>query len=792
MINCDNTLQECSNYVLDSINSILTSNPEVNILENPTIDTTFNRELLQYSWKPLENVDVSDLNKDLLTDLTLKKIINDLFTEDPEASNSSFGNNNKNNDDEDVTANNNNKPSDALISKLQIVALLLDLCFHSRQFRQDITSWKITYFDLFGLAVDLLSWPMEISKFWIYAESRIEWFKLGNSVDPDQFNGMSQLISYKPPLADKLRHWNDLLKLLEYNSSLNTPLDYIMKYKLEKFISNLLPINEESNFNRSAIVSKRQDSGTTWNAKRLLGRPTTSEENLAQDYKFVFNKFISSPIEFAFKSLDFKLDVEKPLYSLLDALFDTEDDFYKKIKYINRKQLLIEDKINPNFQSDFNVNNHSIPNYMNESEMFQNERAQLWKDIESFHSPSQQILRPSFLDISSQNYSILYKQLTTLENDYYRKQFMLQVVFVCKIVEKLLTIEDIKAFYRNCYAKEDMLKFVNFDNLDESNIRKTKSLCHHICEMRIKTFYVTRDPTFYRIIQSLEQNDDLYLNAKIDGFKCFNNYNLSLFKHEDNDSKENGNYQFKKFGFIKLGNKQINNVWKIQSGLNLIAENTINPKDIYDRLKANYTNDNLNTKETDEIMKQWQTLRSLRSRYLFEFSKFNEMKSLKGLFDQSTIENNTERMDKFKELQLKIKESHKNKLEKARKYQKAKEVLKRKIEEVEITENLNEDNSNDTATNENKKIKLDDTNKAKESRPTMPDEHTSENKNEGNENKGQPLDKDIIAEHMNEQGRFDNKSDDKEKKQHSTASTQKNNDSNLESESIATEIQKED
>ena len=74
----------------------------------------------------------------------------------------------------------------------------------------------------------------------------------------------------------------------------------------------------------------------------------------------------------------------------------------------------------------------------------------------------------------------------------------------------------------------------------------------------------------------------------------------------------------------------------------------------------------------------------------------------------------------------------------------------------------------------------------------MPDEHTSENKNEGNENKGQPLDKDIIAEHMNEQGRFDNKSDDKEKKQHSTASTQKNNDSNLESESIATEIQKED
>lgn len=789
MINCDNTLEECSNYVLNCINSILTSNPEVNILENPTIDALFNKELLQYNWKPLENINVSDLNKDLLTDLTLKKIITDLFTVGSEALNLSFDNSNNNNDG---TTNNNKESTDALIGKLRIAALVLDLCFHSRQFRQDITLWKITYFDLFGLTINLLSWPIDISKFWIYAESRIEWFKIGNSADPDHYNGMSQLISYKPPLSDKLRHWNDILKLLEYNSALNTPLDYIMKYKLEKFISNLLPINEESNFNRSAIISKKQDSGTTWNARRLLGRPNTSEENMTQDYKFVFNKFISSPVEFTFKSVDFKLDVEKPLYLLLDALFDTEDDFYKRIKYIRRKQLLIEDKINPNFRSDFNFNSHTIPGYISESIIFQNDRTKMWKDIESFHNPSLQIVRPTFLDMSSQNYSVLYKQLTSLENDYYRKQFMLQVIFACKIVEKLLTMEDVKAFYKNCYAKENMLKFLNFDDLDELNIRKTKSLCHNICEMRVKTFYATRDPIFYKIIHSLEQNDELYINAKIDGFKFFNNCNLSLNKNENNHVRENVNYQFKKFGFIKLGNKQINNVWKIQSGLESIVENTIDPKDIYDRLKEKYRNNNPNTKEADEIMKQWQTLRSLRSQYLFEFNKFNETISLKGLFDQSTVENNTKEMDKFEELQLKIKESHRNRLKKAREHQKAKEVLKRKIDDVEITENTSEDDSRETTSNKNKKLKQDNNIEVQKSVSPTLNEHNSESENNENGINEQLLNKDITIEQLNEQNSLDNKNNNKEKEQHSTINTQKDNNFNLKDESTTNEPQKED
>lgn len=671
MIDCDNVILSCSEHVLNEI-KIINHKSSDNILMNRTDASHFNKDLIEYNWKPLADIQISNANRDLLTDLTLKKVISDILTFDGEPAAT----------EDDIQ----------LMEKLKITAYVLDLCFHSRTSRIDSTAWTTTYFDLLGLAMNLLSWPVDVSKFWVYTETRIEWFKMQNIANEEAFSGTSSLISYKPPLSDKLRHWNDLLKIVQYNSALNTPLHYIMKHNLEKFISDLLPIYEESNFNRSSTVAKSQDSGNPWNKKRHSGRPTSPKEKLSDDYKFIQTKFISSPIEFALKPLNFKLDIQDAIISILDALFGVENEFYKNAKNARRTKLDIEDKINQNLDADFDVNATALPTHLKDSKKFEDQRYKLWKEMLSIQDPSNLMIRPTFFDISSHNDSSLYKQLTFSENDYYRKQFILQVIFACRVVEKLVSEEDIKAYYKNCYAKDDLLKYFSFDNLDETNIKKTKSMCHHLAEIRISTFYMTRDPSFYRIIQSLLKSDDSYLVAKIDNFKCFTNFNLSLVRSSE-DSENTIDYNFKKFGFIKLGNKQINNVWKIQNGLESVPSNDCNPKNIYDKLKGNVTNNTSNTPEKDKIVKQWQTLRLLRSRYLFEFNKVNEDSSLEGLFDQNLVDNSLERQEnKINAITTKMHEAHRMKLKQAREFQKSKEESKRKADEMENA-GSNEDQS---------------------------------------------------------------------------------------------------
>ncbi|CAL9730530.1 THO complex subunit Hpr1p [Monosporozyma unispora] len=682
MTDCDNLIHACSDYVLNEIKSIRENSANTAILEHKSDVSQFNKDLIEYNWKPLEDIQISDFNKDLLTDLTLKKVINDILVTESEP---------------------NANPSETqLLHKLELTAYVLDLCFHSRTFRKDRIAWTTGYFDLLGLTMNLLSWPIDISKFWVYAETRIEWFKLQNFADEAEYDGVSQLISYKPPLSDKIRFWNDLLRVVQYNSALNTPQHYIMKHKLEQFISDLLPINEESNFNRSATVAKGQDSGNSWNAVMLSGRPSSREEKLATNFKFIQNKFITSPIEFAFKPLDFKSELQDALFSMLDALFDIENEFYRNAKFFRRGKLSIEDKLNENFDTDFNVNATTLPKYMKDSKKFEEQRYKLWEEITSFQDSSDLMIRSAFLDLSSHNHLSLYKQLTSSDNDYYRKQFVLQVIFACRIVERLFSEDDVRTFYKNCYAKDDLLKYINFDEIDEVNLRKTKTMCHHLAKMRISTFYITRDPSFYRIIQSLLKSDDSYLFAKIDGFKCFNNFNVSLVK-SNKDSEINTDYNFKKFGFIKLGNKQINNVWKIQSGLESIPESVSNPKEIYDELKNSLFSDPSDSSEKDEIVKQWQTLRLLRSQYLFEFNKVNENSSMKGLFDSSLVDKSSESQeDKIKDIKTKMHEAHRRKLEQARGYQKNKLELKRKAEEVENDQGKEPDSI------QHKKIKTDE------------------------------------------------------------------------------------
>ena len=201
------------------------------IRHEPLPSSMLHASILNFEWEPLEENISAIHDRDSLIDIILKRFIIDSMT----------------NAIEDEEENNLEK---GLLNS----CIGLDFVYNSRFNRSNPASWGNTFFELFSTIIDLLNSPSTFLKFWPYAESRIEWFKMNTSVEPVSL-GESNLISYKQPLYEKLRHWNDILAKLENNDILNTVKHYNMKYKLENFLSELLPINEESNFNRSASIS---------------------------------------------------------------------------------------------------------------------------------------------------------------------------------------------------------------------------------------------------------------------------------------------------------------------------------------------------------------------------------------------------------------------------------------------------------------------------------------------------------------------------------------------------------
>ncbi|CCK71888.1 Hpr1p KNAG_0I00970 [Huiozyma naganishii CBS 8797] len=652
MVNLESLTQNCSEYFSDEIDKLIKETDTKNILTVPLEKNFFPESLLNFSWDPLlKHQDLLETNFDELIDVTLKKAVSDNLMTTTE--------------------------NDDYSHKLVFTATILDFCLHSRAFRKNPDSWINAYFTLFGFPIELLDWSSELLHFWPYAESRLKWFQMGGNRVNEEFDGLSRLISYKPPVAEKLRRWNEMLSIIRYNISLNTPAHYKMKYNLEKFISELLPFAEESNFNRSSSVSRNQHSGNPWNKPVSSTKPATAKEKMASDYKFVFDKLLTCPLEFAFKPFDFKREVERTVSPFLDALFDYESEFYKTAKNIHKKNLASLEKLNENFFSDFTVINSKTPNYLKTSDAVKNKQQELWDNVISVLG-NDKIMRPTVFDLNMSNPSTFYNQITKTENDYYRKQFVLQLVFSLNMVERLLTNPNVKELYKNVCQKEDTLKFIHFDKLSPNEIEKSILFCKHICERRVTTFYSFRDPTFNNIIVDLIRQNDHSLTQKIENFKAFQGFALPTVSKESVPV----DYSFKKFGFIKMGNKQVNNIWKIPSGLDAVKSDVLKPQELYENLKQKCEGSLEEDETSGEIVKQWQILRSLRPRYLFEFSKMDETVGLRGLFDSSFAQKSEQEKKKLRdELLANIKKPHIERLALARKSKEERQTRKRKLEE---------------------------------------------------------------------------------------------------------------
>lgn len=663
----ESLVQECVDFISPSLRSLKETEK---ILYEPTDVNAFPQEVLQFQWKPLLDRSPS-LNVDSLVALVLKRVVTDSLLNEME---------NEIENDTKTDA----KKSQIDNSGIKICAVALDFCFHSRKYRDEPSLWCVSYFSLFTTVTEILSWPCGIQHFWPYAESRIEWFKMCNDLNPLPI-GMTNLISYKQPLYDKLRHWNDILKIIENNSYLNTPLHYTMKFKLEKFLSELLPIHEESNFNRSALISNRQSSGNPWNKTISSATRTdpSSESIFATDYNYIFDNLLTAPLEFVYKPLEFKLELDRLLTPLLDAIFEIEEDFYKQTRNSHKKISEINQKLNYNYPVNFEVIQIRSPNYMKISDKIQEGRAKYWEEFIKFDQSTSIMVQPTLYDISILNPETLYQQMMELDNDFYRKQFLLQLYFTVGLIRHILTSADVENYYKICYQREKPSRSIKFDDLNDSNRKRTLVICNHILDNRINKFYRFKDPQFASIIQKLYNADEYFLRAKIDGFKSFQSFKIPDLPVNEAPFE----YSFKKFGFIKMGNKSISNVWKTNTGVALIKKRPASPKELHSELYQKWKGrkekiDTIQNVSDDKIVKQWQILRSLRSEYLFDFSKVNELTGIDGLFDSSLMENRLgESKRSLNGILAKMKQPHRAKLEQARRFMEDRENKKRLREE---------------------------------------------------------------------------------------------------------------
>ena len=671
MIDYESLLQQCCNYVLPQFIKIAESSS--NVMTKALTLSQFPEDLLRFQWDCLKEISISDSQFDSLIDLVMRKCVSDTLLSQLDTYDSL-----------------NELDS---MRELEVCATLMDFCFYSKDYRRDKTAWFFTCFDVFSSIMDLLTWPHGVSDFWSYPMSRIDWFQMGN-MPTEEYNGVSNLISYKAPLAEKLRHWNSFLEQVEASSFRNSPLHYKMKFELIRFISMLLPINEESNFNRSAQIAGIRLINNPWNATGVPDRPRTPHEVFANDYRCILDKFLTNPIDFILKPLQYKLNIEKALHPLFDAIFDVEEEFYKNMKSNYRKVTMLNAKLNSTYEFDYTSCPKDAPCYVRTSETMCTARITMWKDIAKFTQQNNAIVRATMLDMSISNPELLYKQITTLDSDFFRKEFLLQICFVCRFIERLMNSEDAQSFFRNSYEREN--RQINFNKMEEPNLKKCKALCNYLYEMRILKFYHTRDLAFYEILRGLLESDDEFLDAKIDNFRAF--ANLRIPKEPEHEEKINES--FKKFGFFKLGNKYISNIWKIETGTDNLKSDSVDADELFSRLEEEYK-DGSGVEDTDKIVKQWQQLRSLRTKYMMDFDKFNETTGMSGFFDPGVASSiNKERSILKERLMKDINKTHTAKLAVARAYFEGKRGLKNARDE-----NTGEKTEDEPAV---KRVKLED------------------------------------------------------------------------------------
>ncbi|AAS54310.1 AGL181Cp [Eremothecium gossypii ATCC 10895] len=543
------------------------------------------------------------------------------------------------------------------------LAAVLD-CVHWMQAGEgaagDAAAWANLYFDLTKSAMQFLAVPDGFLAFWPYFESRLAWYLQGQDVVPVR-SGENRLVSgIRLPLSRLLYHCNELVRQLEAQSKLNTPRHYMVAHKLQWFMSQLLPASENCNYNKSGELMAQLPE-TLW-AQRGGKLRDARSPSLFRDWTYFVEEFVLDPVGVMVSPLRERQGFEEYTNDIIEFLLEKEQDYYRKVaSAVQGPNLIRQDLHRGLIPTQASTNNFREPQDSRHSICAS--KAAFWKHYSEVYATLEDVMHPLPLELCMEDEHTLNHQLETVEVDTFRKLVLLQITITCNIVDQILRD---KAIYRTYVTRYKNVHSGRAIPNDPPTLFKFFSTAVG----RIRDFYRVKDPQFFDMLNELLHADESFLFAKAANMAPFKEiaWNTESLGHAPEPA-----CSFKKFGFITMGNKRINDVWKIESGLkrtkDLAKAREIDPTGVYSALQAVAATAGAATDADSRIVKQWQDLRALRFEYLFELAKVDETTGINGLFDPTLIAASREDKDKrISALHEAYIKRHREDLEKAEMY----------------------------------------------------------------------------------------------------------------------------
>lgn len=551
--------------------------------------------------------------------------------------------------------------------------VVMDFCHTMKYDEADNSAknWAFIFFELFRLALGFLKVPSGLLHFWPYVDSRLSWFKEGLSVESQY--GRTNLSAIKAPFSKVVFQLNKMLQSMQLHSKLLCPSHYKLAMKMHWFLAQCLSPNEQANTNKRGNIAKEMPE-KLWEKDDL----DHHQSGFSTHWHEVQQNILQDPIRWAFSDRFHQQAFEKPLTYLLDEILKQESDFYSRIKRVKSEYLRASRKPREEIPEKLQIKLYEVEK-KDTLKTISDSKVNFWREVYVLQESLETSLRPLPLEYATWNTNEVLAQLRSPYVDFYRKSFVLQVLFTFNLIEAILSDESVSKFYQAQMAMPGQ----STDIPSETKYSETLDFCRHLIKDRIANFYDFRDKEFSQVIKSALQTEKLFMRNKISrGSKQLSDFE---YLEEPFGTLSKPDHSFKKFGWILLGNKKIDKVWKIKTGLDQIKNNHPNPKDLYITLKEEHDNstDGKGTVQLDEsIVKQWQYLRSLKSDFLFDFHKVDESTGINGLFEDSLIKRSKEKKKNLRlHLEDEEREKHAKKLQEARSYFQNKDQKKREAED---------------------------------------------------------------------------------------------------------------
>ncbi|SCU87091.1 LAFA_0E04654g1_1 [Lachancea sp. 'fantastica'] len=508
-------------------------------------------------------------------------------------------------------------------------AILMDLSHHMKntanKMGDDVNAkfWASIFFDLFRMSLTLLQLPQGHLQFWPYVNSRMHWFKAGFLNEDSLQHGQTTLSAIKAPFAKVTYQINKMLLALRLNSKLATCAHHELSMKINIFLCECLSPMEQANTNKRGKIAKKlpEQLWDMWNDEKEGSAFYT-------DFLKVKQEFIEEPIMWAFSDTGKRLSLQDYLLPVMDEILLHESEFYAHIK--TRKVRLNRLNQKANVQSYQNL--QALNNV-------QDIKRHKWSSTFSG-------LRPLMFDQPDWDSELVMSQLQDPSNDFHRKKFLLELLITANLIKRILSDETVKNFYRTQY---DQPLGTKHSDEDGSNAAALQDITQ-IITSRIEKFYDHHDKTYRSLLTDLITGDGAFLDLKAKkGFKLFNEF---TFPTDSEGPVPEVNYSYKGFGWIKLGNKKLDNVWKTKSGLGSIDYSLRSSQETFDQLRDDYQKRSFDTSTPthgDQTVEQWKHLRRLRPQFLFQLSNVDENTGVSGLFDSSLIHKSREKKSRLPE-----------------------------------------------------------------------------------------------------------------------------------------------